>query len=109
MGFINFMVGFAWEIILIFVAFALFGCLTKNGFGVIKEILNTIVSMMRALGKWVREKCQDYLDNKELAKQLDKETAATAYNEYLKSCRAKCMTFEEFAEKMRKGDRFTID
>lgn len=108
MGFIHFMVECAWEIILIFVAFAVFGYIMKNGFSAVREILSTITAMLKAFGKWIRELCTDYTKKKP-ADQLDKETITTAYNEYLKRCRAKCMTFEDFAEKMRNGDTFTID
>lgn len=107
MGFINFMVSFAWEIILIFVAFAFFGYIMKNGFSAVKKILSTLTALLEAFGKWIREKCSEYL-RKEPANQLDRETAVAAYNEYLKKCRAQCMTFEDFTKKMANGD-FTID
>lgn len=108
MGFIHFMVGCAWELILIFVAFAIFGYITKNGFGAVREILSTITTVLKTFGHWVRKKCLEYL-KRESADETDKQSAVNAYNEYLKKCRAQCMTFEEFASKMKDRDTFTID
>lgn len=109
MGFIHFMVGCAWELILIFIAFAIFGYITKNGFGAVREILSTITTLLKTFGHWVRKKCLEYLKKEESADRTDKQSAVAAYNEYLKKCRAQCMTFEEFSRKMGDGDTFTLD
>lgn len=111
MGFIHFMVNFAWEILLICVAFALFGYITKNGFGTIREIASTIATMIRTFGHWIRKRCLDYLKKEESAESQpkDKQAAITAYNEYLQKRRAECMSFEEFYEKLKNGDPLTLD
>ena len=79
MGFINFMVSFAWEIILIFVAFAFFGYIMKNGFSAVKKILSTLTALLEAFGKWIREKCQDYLKGESAKQEMDRDTAVAAY------------------------------
>ena len=100
----------SWKALCVVAGWLIIKYILRNGTGTVKEILDTIFIGIRAMARAIRMKLYNYLKKEEAStKPVDKQAATAAYNEYLKKCRAECMTFEEFTSKMANGDTFTID
>lgn len=71
-GMINFALSVAWKVLILMVGWYVFRYAVHNGKGTVRDILDTLTAIAKAIGHWIRQLCFGYLK-----KEAEKEEAPT--------------------------------
>ena len=74
---INFALNVAWKVLIVMAGWYIFRYVVRNGKGTMRDILDTITAVMKAVGHWIRERCFSYLKKEAKKEEAEAEVEGT--------------------------------